>query len=42
MGVSGAGEGGTRTLTPAPLLLNAIKGKIQGVAENDGLKARPE
>lgn len=32
----------TRTLTPAPLLPNAIKGKIQGVAEDDVLKARPE
>lgn len=32
----------TRTLTPAPLLPNAIKGKIQGVAEDDGLKASPE
>lgn len=31
-----------RTLTPAPLLPNAVKGEIQEAAEDDGLKTSPE
>lgn len=31
-----------RTLMPAPLLPNAVKGEIQEAAEDDGLKTSPE